>query len=76
MTKKEQELSKEVERLNKMLQYEDTIEDILKRLENLFDDKIKELHDVKGHQTERHAFAYYRSLVWQIMRQLKRITKI
>ena len=34
-------------------------------------DKIQELHTQKGFQTERHAFIYYRSLVWQIKEQLK-----
>ena len=38
----------------------------LKNLEDLLTDKISELHKAQGFQTERHAFIYYREIVWSI----------
>jgi hypothetical protein len=55
--------------MNKTKQ-EDALE-LLNDLEKLFQDKIGELAGTKGYQTERHAFIYYRSLVWQIRDKLK-----
>lgn len=40
--------------------------EILDELESLIQEKISELHNVKGAQTERHAYIYYRALVWQL----------
>ena len=45
--------------------------DNLEILVNLFQDKISELHKVKGGQYERHAFIYYRNLVWKIQELVK-----
>jgi len=42
----------------------------IKELEDLFDDKIVELHKVPGLQTERHSFILYRKLLWKIRETL------
>ena len=39
------------------------VKDNLEKLVDLFTDKISELHKIKGGQTERHAFIYYRKLI-------------
>jgi hypothetical protein len=39
------------------------VKDILEQLENMFTDRIKELHDVAGMQAHRHAFIYYREKI-------------
>ena len=47
---------------------EKTVKDLFELfddLEEMLTDKISELHKVKGHQTERHAFSYYRKLLWE-----------
>ena len=44
----------------------DDIQENLDFLSKLFDDKIEELHKVKGGQTERHAYMLYRQYVWNI----------
>lgn len=54
---------KEKELANKL------VED-LDSLESLFNDKISELHKVKGMQSERHSFIYYRSLIWSVKNTL------
>ena len=38
----------------------------LEKLESMFQEKISELHKVKGGQTERQVFCYYRSIVWDL----------
>ena len=40
--------------------------EVIEELESLIQDKISELHNVKGAQTERHAYIYYRALVWKL----------
>ena len=40
-------------------------------LEKMLTDRIAELSDVKGMQSERHAFILYRSKVWNIQHFLK-----
>lgn len=35
-------------------------------LSDLFDARIKELYKADGFQETRHAFLYYRSLLWEI----------
>lgn len=44
----------------------DDATDAVEKLEAAFDVKVRELHDVKGGQTERHAFMYYREQLWKI----------
>ena len=60
-----------IKELERRLEYKYSIEEILKDLEDCMTDKIQELHTQKWFQTERHAFIYYRSLIWQIKDQLK-----
>lgn len=36
----------------------------IKRLEDLFDDRIVELANVKGGQLDRQVILYYRSILW------------
>ena len=50
------------------------INDSIDKLSKCFDEKISELYQVKGGQTERHAFCYYRQLVWQIRDEIKKAT--
>lgn len=48
-----------------------TVEDfntMVKELSNRLTERISELHEVKGGQAERHAFSYYRSLLYDIQR--------
>lgn len=46
--------------------------EILKDLEELFDDRIIELNDVKGMQADRHAFILYRNKLWEIINVLNK----
>lgn len=38
----------------------------IKELESFINDRISELHEVNGGQTQRHAFIFYRSKLWDI----------
>lgn len=40
----------------------------IEELENLLTDRISDLHDVKMGMQARHAYMYYRRLVWEIKR--------
>lgn len=42
------------------------ISEQIKELEELLDERIVELHKVNGMQQYRHAYIYYRSLLWDI----------
>ncbi len=46
------------------------IKDLCNKLEDLFEEKIRELHESKGGISARHAYCYYRELVWQIRSSL------
>lgn len=52
------------------------INDMIEKLSKCFDEKISELHQVKGGQTERHAFCYYRQLVWSIKDNLNQSKQV
>jgi len=39
--------------------------------DKILTDRIAEAHDVKGMQESRHAFLYYRSLLWAIRDKLE-----
>jgi chromosome segregation and condensation protein ScpB len=45
--------------------------DILDDLAKLMDDRIVDLHEVKGGMQSRHAYIFYREKVWNAMRELK-----
>ena len=48
--------------------------DTCEKLEDLFNEKIIELNKSVGGISSRHAYCYYRELIWQIM-SLLRTTK-
>ena len=56
-------------------QFEDLFEN-LQKLESSLQDRISEYHEVKGMQSERHAFCYYRRFVWNIQGILSLATKV
>lgn len=53
----------------------DSILDELDTLSKYFDDRIVELHKSIGGQADRHAFTFYRSIVWKVESELKRNNK-
>ena len=53
----------------------DSILDDLDTLSKYFDDRIVELHKSIGGQADRHAFTFYRSIVWKVESELKRNNK-
>jgi len=38
--------------------------DTIAKLERLLDERIVDLHEVKGGMQSRHAYCYYRELLW------------
>lgn len=50
--------------------------DLCEKLEGLFNEKIAELNKSVGGISDRHAYCYYRELIWQIMSLLKANIKI
>ncbi len=51
---------------------------IIDELEKLLDDRISDLHEVRGGMQSRHTFCYYRKLLWEakyIMRDNLHIIK-
>ena len=42
-------------------------------LEQLLTERISDLHEVKGGMQARHAYIYYRKLVWDIEKSLRDI---
>ena len=44
--------------------------DTIKTLDDLMTERIEELHKIQGMQQARHAYIYYRSLLWEIEEQL------
>ena len=49
------------------------IEENIEKLERLLDERIGELHEVKGMQQCRHAYIYYRSILWAIRDEVRKI---
>lgn len=47
--------------------------DEIKDLESLLTDRISENYDVKGMQQCRHAYLYYRSIVWNIRLKVSKL---
>lgn len=45
---------------------------LLDELSKLMDDRISDLHQVKGGMQARHAYCYYRKYVWEAKRLLER----
>lgn len=45
--------------------------ELLKRLEKLMDERIVDLHEIKGMMQARHAYCYYRKCIWEIQRVLE-----
>jgi hypothetical protein len=45
---------------------------ILNELEKLLDERIVDLHQIKGMMQSRHAYCYYRKYVWDAIRMLER----
>lgn len=43
----------------------------IEALEKLLDERIVDLHQVKGGMESRHVFCYYRQLVWNIKLTLR-----
>lgn len=48
----------------------DAIE-VLKDLERNIDERIVDMHGIKGLQQSRHAYCYYRTFVWKAIRLLE-----
>lgn len=71
MSSTNKQLQEKIKQLEWQLQYVSDIPELISDLDKLFTDKIQELHEVKGMQTERHAFSYYRSILWKIRNQYK-----
>jgi hypothetical protein len=46
--------------------------EILDDLTKLMDDRISDLYQIKGAMQARHAYIYYRSLVWKAVEELKK----
>ncbi len=40
------------------------VQDSIETLEKLLDERIADLHQVKGGMQSRHAYCYYRQLLW------------
>lgn len=47
---------------DKLEEINETIDD----LEKLLSERIVDLHELKGGMQARHAYCYYRSLVWKV----------
>ena len=43
----------------------DILED-LKELGELMDERISDLHEIKGMMQARHAYVFYRKLIWEL----------
>lgn len=46
---------------------------MLNNLDGLLTERIEELHKVQGMQQARHAYIYYRNLLWDIEEKIKEI---
>ena len=46
--------------------------EILNDLSKLLDDRVSDLHQVKGGMQARHCYIFYRSQVWDAMSKLKK----
>ncbi len=46
--------------------------EILDDLAKLMDDRVSDLYQIKGAMQARHAYIYYRSLVWKAVEELKK----
>lgn len=46
---------------------------MLRNLDGLLTERIEELHEVQGMQQARHAYIYYRDLLWDIEEKIKEI---
>ena len=44
----------------------DTVLSIIQDLDHLLEDRIVDLHELKGGQQARHAYMLYRTKVWEI----------
>ncbi len=42
-------------------------------LETMFNSRIVEMNNVKGEQAERHAFLYYREIIWKLKTELNKL---
>lgn len=47
--------------------------ELLNDLDNLLTERIEELHKIQGMQQARHAYIYYRSLLWEINDKVEEI---
>lgn len=47
--------------------------ELLNDLDNLLTERIEELHKIQGMQQARHAYIYYRSLLWKINDKVEEI---
>ena len=43
-------------------------EEALSKLNDLLNSMISDLHNIKGHESERQRYIYYRDLVWAAQR--------
>jgi hypothetical protein len=46
--------------------------ELLEELSKLLDERIVDLHQIKGMMQSRHAYCYYRKYVWDALHLLKR----
>jgi hypothetical protein len=59
---------------NKKIQKDENLteaHEILNDLSKFLDDRISDLHNVKGGMQSRHCYIFYRSQVWEAMSKLK-----
>lgn len=54
----------------------DTAYEILNDLSKLLDERIVDLHEVKGGMQARHAYIFYRKHVWDAMDALRKQSKL
>lgn len=74
MSSSNKQLQDRILELERQLQYVSDIPELISELEKLMTEKIEETHKVQGMQSERHAYMYYRSILWKIRSQYKTVT--
>jgi ACT domain-containing protein len=53
-----------------------TLQNTIQELDQLLTERISDLHQVKGGMQSRHAYIFYRNLVWQVKDAIDNVQKI
>jgi len=53
-----------------------TLQNTIQELDQLLTERISDLHQVKGGMQARHAYIFYRNLVWQAKDAIDNVQKI